>query len=392
MKLDLNFDLKKLFAKKKSKSVIGIDIGSSSIKIVQLSEKKGKAVLDTYGSLSLASYANVEIGKATNLSVGKLVVALTDILKEAKVTTNIGAVAISFNASLMTTIELPVESEKHLKEIIPNEAKKYVPVPIGEVSLDWSVIASDEVKEFEEKNKKQKKSEEDKYESPAAKRLKEKHIVSKLKVLIVAIQNDVINRFKDIVNSASLDAEFFEIEIFSALRSVLEPNSPPVMIMDIGAASTKTYIVEKGNVESSHIINKGSQDITGDIARSLGVSVKEAEILKRMKGLSSTNDKKLREAIFLTLDQIFVDIGRILRNYQNDKKKSLEKIILVGGGASMKGLPEAASANLQIKVETGDPFSKVDAPAFVYEILKNNGPEFAVAVGVALRRLGEEDE
>src|SRR3989344_7497262 len=129
-------------SKKKDKTVIGVDIGSSAIKIVQLSKKKGRAVLDTYGAISLGSYAGEEIGKATNLSQGKLIVALTDILKEAKTTTPNVGMAISFNSSLMTIIELPSASEVHLKEIIPIEAKKYVPVPLSEVSLDWSVIPS----------------------------------------------------------------------------------------------------------------------------------------------------------------------------------------------------------------------------------------------------------
>jgi len=384
MNFNLNFDLKSLFGKKKDKAVIGIDIGSSSIKIVQLSERKGKTVLDTYGALSLGSYGDIEIGRATNLPVGKLVIALTDILKEAKTTTRVGAVAISFNASLMTTIELPVQSEEHLKEIVPIEAKKYVPVPIGEVSLDWSIIPEDEIDVTPDKDRKNKS------ESPTAEMLRKKaKTEKKLKVMIVAIHNNIISKFREIINSASLDAEFFEIEIFSALRAVLEQNSPSAMIIDIGAASTKLYIVERGNVESSHLINKGSQDITSDIARSLGISIKEAEILKRTKGLNPTENKNLHSAIFLTLNYIFAEVAKILRDYREKEKKTLNKIILVGGGASMKGVSEAASANLQIKVEMGDPFSKVEAPAFVSEILKNNGPEFAVAVGIALRRLGE---
>ena len=186
-----------------------------------------------------------------------------------------------------------------------------------------------------------------------------------------------------------MDADFFEIEIFSTMRSVLDNNTEPTMIMDIGAASTKLYIVERNNIESSHTINRGAQDITSVVARSLGVSEKEAEILKRTKGLDQREDKNLYDAIFLILDSIFSETNKVLRNYREKNHKDIKKIIMVGGGSAMTGLPEVASVNLQIEVVAGDPFSKVEAPAFVADVLKNTGPEFAVAIGIALRRLSE---
>ena len=376
-------------SKKKDKTVIGVDIGSSAIKVVQLSKKKGKAVLDTYGAISLGSYAGEEIGKATNLSEGKLVVALNDILKEAKTTTKNVGMAISFNSSLMTVIELPSASEVHLKEIIPIEAKKYVPVPLSEVSLDWSVVSKGkEVMKITESLIP--KGPVDPLQSKRSEILKERTKSETINVLIVAIHNDVIKKFGHVVDGASLVAKFFEIEIFSTLRSVLEyEQTGPTMIMDVGAASTKLYVVDNGNVLDSHTVNRGSQDITASISRALGVSVKEAEILKRTIGLSQKENEDLHNAIFITLDYVFSETSKILRSYQEKNNKTLKKIIVVGGGASMKGFAEAATVNLQIEVVSGNSFSKVEAPAFVLEILKNNGPEFAVAVGVALRGLEE---
>jgi len=373
---------------RKEKTVIGIDIGSSAIKIVQLSKKKGKAVLNTYGAISLGPYANEEVGKATSLSEGKLIVALNDILKEAKTTTKNVGMAISFNSSLMTVIELPSASEVHLKEIIPLEAKKYVPVPLSEVSLDWSVVS----KEKEEESAVQSVIPKDQLNPLQSKRseiLKERTKAETIKVLIVAIHNDIIKKFGNIVTGASLIADFFEIEIFSTMRSVLEHDQGPSMIMDVGAASTKLYVVEKGNVLNSHTINRGSQDITASVSRALGISLKEAEILKRTKGLNSRDNMDLYNAIFITLDYVFSETIKILRSYKEKNNKILNKVILVGGGASMRGFAEAATVNLQVEAISGNSFSKVEAPAFVLEILKNNGPEFAVAVGAALRGLEE---
>lgn len=378
-----------LFKKKGNNTVVGIDIGSSAIKVVQLSEKRGKAVLDTYGALALGPYAGVEIGQATNLPADKIISALTEILKESKVSTNASSIAIPFNSTLMTVIELPSTSERHLKNIIPIEAKKYVPVPISEVSLDWSILPKDQV-ESESQTTRNESEKENKEGSAGNDKTEEKTVGEKIKVLIVAIHNDVFGKFKQIIAGAGLESDIFEVEIFSTLRAVLEPTAEPIMIMDVGAASTKLYVVERGNIENSHTINRGSQDITSTISRSLRIPIKEAEIVKRTKGLAFREDKELGGAIFLTLDHIFAETAKVIRNYNAKNNQALNKIILVGGGSSMKGFAEAASANLQVEVLSSDPFSKVEAPVFVSDVLKNTGPEFATAVGVALRYLSEQ--
>lgn len=366
---------------KKNASVIGIDIGSSAIKVVQIRKKGGKAVLETYGALALGPYAGVSVGKATNLPSEKLVTALNDIIKEAKITTNRGGIAIPFSSSLMSVIEMPEVSQKQLETMVPLEARKYIPVPISEVSLDWSIIPKDKLKtdhapslEENEKAKAQR--------------------VGKVEVLVVAIHNDTIAEYQDIVKKANLDANFFEIEIFSTMRSVLDQSPEPIMILDIGAASTKLYIVERGGIRVSHTINRGSQDITSAISASLGVSVEQAEIMKRTIGYASGasgEGKDVSSLVSLTLDFIFSEARRVMFTYQQKYQKNISKVVLVGGGAAMKGVGEIAKNNLQTEVVTGDPFSKIEAPAFLVDVLRNNGPEFAVALGIALRRLQESE-
>src|SRR3989344_359975 len=133
------------FTTKKSQSVLGIDIGSSSIKIVQLSRKNGHAVLETYGELALGPYAGKSVGEATNLPQEKIIEAIADMLKEKEVnvTTRVCGVAIPFASSLMAVIEMPAMPVKQLESMIPIEARKYIPVPISEVTLDWYIIPKD---------------------------------------------------------------------------------------------------------------------------------------------------------------------------------------------------------------------------------------------------------
>ena len=258
------------FFKGKNTSVIGIDIGSSSIKVIQIKNKAGKAVLETYGALALGPYADKEIGQSTNLDTAKIVEALGDIMREANVTTKRSGLAIPFRSSLMSIVEMPDVPDKEIAQMIPIEARKYIPVPIAEVALDWSVIPKDKYAEEEKEG--------DTASSVGA--MKKKFQTKS--VLIVAIHNSAIAKYQDIVKRANLSTKFFEIEIFSTMRAVLnQQEKAPVMLFDMGAAFTKLYIVERGTVRNSHTINRGSQDITTAIAKSLQISVDEAERLKR---------------------------------------------------------------------------------------------------------------
>ncbi len=363
-----------LFSKmfgKTSESVIGIDIGSSAIKVVQLRKKGGRAVLETYGALALGPYAQTEIGRATRLPIDKVIEALKDVLREAKTTTTSAGIAIPFSSSLMTLIEMPRVGERELAQMIPLEARKYIPVPITEVTLDWSIIPRNE----------------NPGESDKA-----LPVSTKTDVLIVAIHNDVLASYQDIVSKVGIQASFFEIEIFSTIRSVLDQETLPIMLFDMGAASTKLYIVERGVVRVSHTINRGSQDVTLSLSRSLGIPVKDAEELKRTIDLSDPNaPTEAKELIRSTLEFIFNEANRVILNFQKKYSKALSRVYLVGGGSALKGMAPYAHESFRAETLAGNPFVKVEAPAFLSPMLERTGPEFAVALGLALRKLQEQE-
>ncbi|MBA3550907.1 type IV pilus assembly protein PilM [Patescibacteria group bacterium] len=362
---------KKLFNKKVT-NVVGIDIGSSSVKVVQLSIKNGKAILDTYGELALGPYAGTEIGRATNLPPEKLAEALKDVLRESKVTTTSAGLAIPFGSSLISAIEMPALEDAKLAQMIPLEARKYIPVPITEVMLDWMIIPKDVDKSVDFGDKEQVKQGE------------------KIDVLLVAIHNDMLARFQSIVSQAALNASFFEIEIFSTIRSSVEQDAVTQMIVDLGAASTKVYIVERGIVRTSHIINRGSQDITMALSKSLGMTVQEAEIMKRdLHRVPDTQRKTVDDIMGLTLEYIFSDAHRVMLAYQKKYNKDVSRVVMVGGGARVDHINEIAEKYFQTSIVLGNPFGKTESPAFLEQVLKKTGPEFAVAVGIALRKLQE---
>ena len=360
---------------------MGIDIGSSAIKIVEVKKKNGQAVLQTYGELALGPYANLEVGQAAMLPTDKVAQALVDLMheKEVNVSTNKCGISIPFSSSLMSLMEMPDVGAKQLATMVPLEARKYIPVPISEVMLDWSLIPKSETRDQEE-------------EKPAhipGQPLQKAKVMNKVDVLVVAIHNETIAKYQDIVSKAALDAGFFEIEIFSTMRAVLEETLKPVMIMDIGAASTKLYIIERGIVRSSHTINRGAQDITSTISKSLSITMNRAEVMKRQFGLSG--DKSMTDAITLVLDHIFAEANSVLLNFERKHNKAISQTILVGGGSALKGLEPLAKENFKTEVVMANPFNKLSTPAFLENVLKETGPEFAVAIGLALRKLAEEE-
>ncbi len=354
---------------KKEGSVLGVDIGSSSLKVVQLRKEHGQAILETYGELSLGPYGGGEMGQATNLSAEQITESLKDLLREAKVTTASCGVSIPFARSLLTLVNLPYRADPtEQKTVIELEARKYIPVPVSEVQLDWFIVPAAEQAQFGEEG------------SPAADRK------GTVEVLLVAVHNDELTKLQSVVVGAGLSASFYEIEIFSTIRAVVDDPVKPVMVIDIGAASTKTYVIERGVVALSHSIGTGSQDITRAIAISGNVSIAAAEALKKEEGLGDGGALGSPELVF---SRIFSEVRRVLMQYETAHKKAIASIILTGGGGITKELSAYAKRIFSIDVHIADPFKKTEAPAFMRPVLEEIGPEFAVAVGLALRKLDE---
>ena len=361
-----------LFKGKASDSVVGIDIGSSAIKVVEIKKRGGKAVLETYGAMALGSYADVDVGRVTNLPIEKTVEALKEVLKQSGITTTSSAFSIPVQSSLIFTISLPSQvKESEIAAVISTEARKYIPVPFTEVSLDYSMLPQKQAS-FEEEN------------NPDLPSM----LPKKTEVLVVAIQNDAISKYRSIVSQCNLEADFFEIEIFSSVRANFEHELSLVLLVDFGASSTKISLIEFGMVKNHHTINRGGADISLAISQSLGITFSEAEEMKKEFGLfENPKEKSLADIIKVHIDYIFSETNNVLLGYEKKYDKTISKVIFTGGGSLLKGLKEVASNNFRAEIETGHPFSKVGAPEFLGKVLETTGPEFAIALGLALRKL-----
>ena len=366
--------------KSKAGSVVGIDIGASSIKMVQLRLARGAPVLETYGEIALGPYAQIPIGKAVKLQPEKITEAVQDVIREANVTAKRGGFSIPFSSSLITVLNLPKVSEEQLKQIVPIEARKYIPMAVSEIALDWFVIPKDDnvQGEFDRVNP----------ENPIQARGEE--------VLLVAIHNTILRSYQTLAAACGITSDFFEIEIFSAIRSSVAHGLAPILYVDIGAATTKMYVVERGVVRLTHLVTMGGQQMTETLAVSMQWDFEKAERVKRERGLLDTTafsgdeNEKIKQAMLSTLTRIFSEVNRVLLSYGQRYNKNIAHVVLAGGGASLPGLSVAAQSALSVEVEIANPFARTEAPAFMGNVLQEIGPGFAVSVGLALRALKRE--
>src|SRR3989338_1472327 len=362
------------FAAGGENNAVGVDIGSSAIKVVEIKKKGGKAILETYGAIALGPFNALDAGRVTNLPVEKLSEALKEVLKQSGINATSAAFSIPVQSSLIFTIEFPIRvPEDKMATIIPTEARKYIPVAITEVSIDYFTLPQRE-SSFEEMNTENS----DIIQKPT----------EKTEVLVVATQNDAISKYRSVVSESSLSVSFFEIEIFSSVRANFEHELSPVLLIDFGASRTKLSIVEFGMVKNYHTIDRGGADISLSISKSLSIPFPEAEKMKKEFGLfGNPTEKSLSDIIKIHIDYIFSETNNVLLSYEKKHNVTISKVIFSGGGSLLKGLAEVAANNFRAEIEIGNPFGKINAPAFLEKVLKTTGPEFAVALGLALRKL-----
>ncbi len=360
----------------KEKSVVAIDFGISSVKVVQLRKERGKAVLETYGALACGPYNALSVGQATNLPPEKLIELMRDLFREANITAKTGAIAIPLRNSLIVSVEMPEIEEKKLAEIIPIEARKYVPVPISEVVLDWWVLPKSGLDERASEAGNETRG------------VEKKRFGDTMEVLIASIHKDTVRLYQEIAQKLGLVADVYEIETFSAIRSVMTNDLSATAILDLGAGTSKIAIVDYGIVRVSHTIDKGAQDISVAISKSLSVPFVKAEEIKRKYGLIGDVDAgELIETISPTVEYVFSEAVKVMHGYQKEYKRAIDKVVIIGGGALLKGVMETASRVIGLPIIIGSPFDKLEAPVFLEGVLKEAGPEFAVAIGLALRKL-----
>jgi type IV pilus assembly protein PilM len=337
--------------------VVGIDIGSSSIKVVEVQDRDGVLTLTTYGELQLGPYANEEVGQSVTLDAKKEQQALVDVIRESAVKANKAVFAMPLSSSFVTTINFNANPKEDISSRVRVEARKYIPVPIGEVTLDWAEIEND----TKDKNE------------------------NRRDVLVAAIQNDALSRFKVLMQFANLKEPPTEIECFSALRSVYKESEQDVALIDIGAVSTKMYIARNGLLQRMHRVRAGGAIATKRIASTLETSFEEAEVLKRNLQKDDSRFSDIKRAHHSCYDRAWQEFRQVIREYEQSLGANVEVVYVTGGGSLFPGTIQLMEDLLQKSVVPVNAFNKVAYPAFMEDMMTELAPTFHVALGSALR-------
>ena len=357
------------------KKSLGIDIGTSSIKIVEMSSFRNREKLENYGEISASilyerPFRTFE-KNTLSLSSRDVARAIKAVIEEARVRTRQVIFSIPDFSSFFTNFELPPMTQEEVPQAVMYEARRHIPIPLPEVTIDWEII-------------------EGKISN---------HQGSPLKILLIAVPNEVINQYQEIAQLANLELLALEAEAFGLVRSLIpEDDKRVIFLIDIGAQSTTCNIVEKRSLKKSHSFNTSGNQLTEQVAKSLSINYKTAKELKEKYGLQNialpsatfsvnAEIQSIREILLPLIDVILREVENIARNLYQIEGKEIQKYIIAGGSALTPGLKEYFQGYLKKEVEIADPFYKIFYPPILEKTVKKMGPAYAIAIGMAQRGL-----
>ncbi len=344
-----------------NKSSIGIDIGTASIKVVEL-EKQGKDILlKNYGEYKRIRNKKTFPFHTNSFSFQEEEVAeaIKGLLAETKIQAKSASFSLPAFSSFFTVITLPFMQKSEIAGAVKYQSYKYIPLPLQEVVIDWELIEDEELSG------------------------------EKLKVLLVAVPKELVEKYQNLSKILNISINILEVEIFSEVRALVK-DKDPTAIVNIGDRASNITVVDNGFIRISHSVEFSGFQLTKSISESLNVSFQRAEELKRTKGISQTIGSLASGPLFPIIDKIIFSMQRVINTYlvQNPKRE-IKKIILSGGGADMPGLAEYFYNKTNIKTERAQCFSNIKYPMQLESAIQEINNSFTVAVGLALHELVE---
>lgn len=346
----------------KPKSFLGVDIGTTSIKLVEIAKATKKPQLLNYGWLGTSGYLERFNDAIQTSSLRILEKDATKLLKflisQVKPGTNrVIASLPSFNA-FITLLEIPLMPSADTVKAVIFQARQYIPLPVSEVTLDWLKVGE---KENEEGVKKQ-------------------------QILLISVPNERINCYRSIFKNAGLKLMALEIESFSLARALVNNDPTPTILVDIGGRSTNIAVVDNGFWKYNGRTDFAGGSLTQAISSSVNIDVWRAEELKKRRGLLGTGGEyELSTLMFPFLDVIIQEVRRVRNIYEKEYQGKIERIILTGGGANLLGIEDYCREQWGLPTVKGTPFNRVSYPPSLEPMASELGPSLAVAIGLGIK-------
>ena len=346
-----------------SKSVVGLDVGSSSVKAVELA-RKGKRDGFELTHLGVARVAPEAIVQGAFLNSGAITDAIREAIDNAKIKTKNVAAAVSGHSVIVKKVSLPVMTREELDEQIRWEAEQYIPFDVNEVNLDFQILDSVEDQ-------------------------------GHMEVLLVAAKKDLIDDYVQVITEAGLNPVAIDVAAF-AVENAFEANydhknAGTIALVNIGAQVVNINIVSNGVPCFTRDITTAGNQYTEEIQKALSISFEEAERIKLGGRGTDGQDvvpREVEQAMQSVTETVIGEISRSLDFFAATSADSrIQKVYLAGGAARVSGLPAAFQERTGLAVETLNPLERMlPSSRFEQDYLDEVAPGLSVGVGLALRR------
>ncbi len=347
----------------KRKNIIGLDIGSSSIKLVELIEGKTSYKLQNLGISALPPEAIVDGALMDSVTI---IDTIRDLIATSKVKTKDVVTSVSGQSVIVKKISLPFMTDAELEESIRWEAERHIPFDINDVNIDFQTFGVNPEN------------------------------AEVMDVVLVAAKKDIINDYVSVIIEAGLNPVIIDIDAF-ALENMLAMNyevgkEEVVAIANVGASTTNINILKNNVSGFTRDIFKGGDQITEDIQRQLHVDYEEAEKIKVGSKVDVNSRSIVQNLLKTTSEALAVEIRNSLDFFQSSATyEKISKLYLSGGGSKIKDFDIILQQEIGIPVEVVNPFTRIEynEKDFDVEYLKEIGPIMAVGVGLASRKVGD---
>lgn len=359
-----------------SSSWVGLDIGTSGIKVVHLQGSDEKVELRSAVSAEISPEALEAMEDDIRDSL--ISEAIKKLFKDSKIKSKKVVTSVSGDAIVIRPVKLPFMSLEELDGVIEFEAEQHIPLPMDQVILDYHVLG-----ETEGESKK------------------------KLDVLLVAAQQEHVDRHLAMVAGAGLDPRLVDVDTFACANSFAFSDETPaeenVALINMGASRTQIIIVENKSLVLQRDLGIGGNDFSKEIQREFNLGLAQAEELKRQQGtivmesqevsletLPDQDDRAMRisECINPIIGKLLGEIRRMFDFYETSAgQKAVHRVVLSGGGVRLKNLQAYLAENLGLAVDVANPFNKIDVAKATWdeEVVRTHAEIYGVSAGLALR-------
>ncbi|HWR13285.1 MAG TPA: type IV pilus assembly protein PilM [Terriglobales bacterium] len=339
-----------------SKTIVGLDIGSSSIKAVELKKSRGAIELAHVGVEPLANDVVVDSMIMDSPAVAS---AITKLFADAGIKTRSVATSVSGHSVIVKRIQVATMTEEQLAESINTEAAQHIPFDITDVHIDYQILSED-------------------LSGP------------QMDVLLVAVKKDKILNYTNVLSMAGKSPNIVDIDVF-ALQNCYEYNYEPapgatVALLNLGASVMNINILKGSTPLFTRDVSVGGHQYTDALQKELDLSFDDAESLKLGERVGTVSEDAKLPILQQVTEIIVLEIQKTFDFFRATAAgEHIERIYLAGGSSKVPGLMEALRQEFSLPVEILNPFAKIDYVSNASDLIDRNAGQLAVAVGLALR-------